>query len=520
MTRPFLTHDGFLIPNAGDVSNPRMAEPDRIDFNTLAHARWGVLEGCLVTVSGLTALISPGLAIVNSTLVTVPNQSISIGSGGNQDRFDLIVVNEAGTALTVVGAYDNDPVFPDPPIGVTVLAAIFAPSSASNLSDNVIDKRKLLSKALLTKIPIGDMLVQNKNDVGNHFTVTGGGTLNWEGDTGLWRSAPATVRINRYLVVDDDIQTGGDVHADGDVTALGRVQGKNVHSGTSRPASGSTIGEIFQDEASGRLYVWRNGAWKELATLDSAQPTGCVMTSVEPPSVMLPLGWIPLDGRTVTEAQYPGLFGLVSMQGYISGTSPNRVMTLPQAEGKVMLTRWGGAVGTVAGPANNRIALNLTHMPRHKHNVTPGYAGGGAVRGTIGRSGTHAHGVAGGEHWHTVNDPGHKHNGMEGPTGTNGDVVGLFWGGRNKIDAYFNDRNHTFSVEAYQWTMPAYAGITINSAGSSHGHIIGQDGDHDHPLYMNDMPQHIHPTTEEDRGDGAEFDITPAHLLVYTYIRS
>jgi hypothetical protein len=520
MSRPALTHDGFLIPNAGDVTNPRMAEPDRIDFNTIASARWGVVEGCLVTVSGLTALIGPGLAIVNGTLVTVLGQSLSIPSGGAQDRFDLVVVNEAGVASSIIGTYSTDPVFPDPPIGVTLLAAIFAPSSVSNLSDNVIDKRKLLSKSLLTKIPTGDMLLQNKNDTGNHFTLTGGGTLGWEGDTGLWRSAPFTLRVNKRLTVDETVQAGGAITTDSDVTALGRVKGRNLQTGNtaSRPATGTT-GEIYQDETSGKLYVWRNGAWKELATLDSAQPTGCVMTSVEPPSVMIPLGWLPLDGRTITEAEYPSMFTLTSMAGYITGTSPNRVMTLPNAEGRVMLTRWGGA-GTVSGPANNRIALNLTNMPRHRHNTAIAYGGGGSLRGTVGRAGTHAHSVGGGEHWHTVNDPGHKHNGMESPIGTNSDVVGLFWGGRNKIDAYFNDRNHTFSVEAYQWTMPAYVGITINSAGSDHGHILGQDGDHDHPLYLNDLPQHIHNTTEQDQGDSTPFDITPAHLTVYTYIRS
>jgi hypothetical protein len=498
-----------------------MAEPDRIDFNTIASARWGVVDGCLVTVSGLTALINPGLVIVNGSLVTVLGQSLSIPSGGSQDRFDLVVINEAGVASSITGASATDPVFPDPPLTVTVLAAIFAPSNVSNLSDNVIDKRKMLSKALLTKIDVGAMLVQNKNDVGNHFTVTGGGTLTWEGDTGLWRSAPFTLRVNKRLTVDETIAAGGDITTDGNVTALGRVKGRNLQTGNtaSRPATGQ-IGEIYQDETSGRIYVWRNSTWKELATLDSAQPTGAVMTSVEPPSVMIPLGWVPFDGRTVTEAEYPAMFALTSMQGYITGTAPNRVMTMPQAEGKVLMTRWAATAGQVGGTTNNRVALALTNMPRHRHYTALSPSGGGPLRGTIGRSGTHAHGVGGGEHWHTLNDPGHKHGALEGVSGQASAAVGLFWGGRNKIDAYFNDRNHTYSVEALQWTMPATTDISINSAGSEHGHIIGQDGDHDHPLYLNDQAPHTHPVSEQDQGDGAPFDITPAHLTVYTYIRS
>lgn len=524
MTRPFLTHDGFLIPNAGDVTNPRMAEPDRIDFNTLASARWGVVEGCLVTISGLTALINPGTAIVNGSIVTVPSQSLSIAAGGAQDRFDLVVINEAGTALTVVGAYSNDPVFPDVPLDRTLLAAVFAPASASNLSDNVVDKRKLLSKSLLTKIDPGAMLLRNKNDVGDHFTLTGGGTFGWEGDTGLWRSAPQTLKVNKHLQLDGTITAGDSITTSGAVTATGRSQGQNLHSGSlaSRPVSGSTIGEIYQDETNGRLYVWKQGAWKELATLDSAQPVGAVMTSVEPPSVMLPLGWVPLDGRTVTEAQYPALFSLASMQAFITGTAPNRVMTMPQAEGRVMLTKWGSTAATAGGANNNLVALSTTHMPRHHHLMSPSttYGGGGPIRGSVSRSGTHAHNVGGGEHWHTLNDPGHKHGALEGVSGQASAAVGLFWGGRNKIDAYFNDRNHTYSVEALQWTMPATTDISINSAGSGHGHILGQDGDHDHIVYITDMAQHTHSVTEQDQGDGAQFNITPAHLSVFTYIRS
>ena len=55
--RRVLKHDGFFVPNAQDVAKPELAEPDRIDFNTIAHARWGVINGCLVTVAGSTATV-------------------------------------------------------------------------------------------------------------------------------------------------------------------------------------------------------------------------------------------------------------------------------------------------------------------------------------------------------------------------------------------------------------------------------------------------------------------------------
>ena len=199
MPRPVVQHDGFLVPNAASVSNPRMAEPDRIDFNTMAHALWGVIEGCEVTVSGRTASITDGMAIVNGMLVTVTQTSTSLGSGGSQDRFDLIAVDQGGTIRVIIGAYSNDPVFPDPPKDVTVLASVFAPATQSNFTDNVVDKRKFLQKQLLTKIDPGEMLIRNANGTGNHYSVTGGGLTSWLGDTTLWRTGPGTLRVQSKL---------------------------------------------------------------------------------------------------------------------------------------------------------------------------------------------------------------------------------------------------------------------------------------------------------------------------------
>ena len=134
MTRPLLIHDGFLVPNASLVSSPRMAEPDQIDFNTVAHALWGVIEGCLVTVSSSTASTLGGLALVNGKMVRVSNKSVNLGIGGALDRFDLIVVDEGGTLGVIQGVEANDPVFKDVPLNNTVLASVFVPTGTSNLS--------------------------------------------------------------------------------------------------------------------------------------------------------------------------------------------------------------------------------------------------------------------------------------------------------------------------------------------------------------------------------------------------
>ena len=94
-----------------------MAEPDQVDFNTVAQARWGVIEGCLVTVSGSQAQCTlGGLALVNGILVNVaPGQTATLGTGGSQDRFDLITVDEGRHAE---GGHQGipaiDPIYPDP----------------------------------------------------------------------------------------------------------------------------------------------------------------------------------------------------------------------------------------------------------------------------------------------------------------------------------------------------------------------------------------------------------------------
>ena len=520
MARPSVTHDGFLIPNAADVTNPRMAEPDRIDFNTLAQGRWGVIEGCLVTVSTKMALVADGLVVVNGQLTPVSAGSVPIGTTA-LDRFDLIVVDQGGTILVIKGVDTNDPVFPDVPVTNTVLAAVFAPAGVSDYSSNVTDKRKFLSKALLTKIPPGDPLVYNKNNTGVHYQTSGAGDTWWEGDTRLWRSNPHELSIDQDLKVLGDLNVGDDITCDA-LTGTGRVQGSNLVSGSTLPGT-ATPGTIYQDD-SGHIYVWRNGAWKELATLDATSPVGTIIQSIQAPSVMQSLGWVALNGATITEAQYGSLFTIPALAGNITGTAPNRSMVLPKADGKVMVTQWGVTPGTTGGNQNsNTITLGMANMPKHRHNVAMTQVSVGPLTGSVLRNGIHSHAVTGGDHGHPqITDPGHAHHGMDLGAGSNiaSAVIGLLWGGPNKIDALFNDRNHTYSVERMEWTMPAYSNITIGSAGSAHGHNIIQDGDHDHQLRLDNILPHDHPVSEQDMGASAAFDITPAYLAVYSYIKA
>ena len=236
-------------------------------------------------------------------------------------------------------------------------------------------------------------------------------------------------------------------------------------------------------------------------------------------SVMIPLGWVPLDGRSISEADYPTLFTLTSLQGLIQGTAPNRTIILPNADNKVLMTKWGSPAARTGGPANNQATLALPNMPQHNHNVSMGVAGSGPISARVSRSGTHGHGISGGSHGHDVVDDGHNHNGAEWINQSRTAVIAVVWGGQNKIDAMFNDRNHTYSVEALDWIAPSQSNVTV-ATNPSHSHNVDQAGDHDHQISVDSAPNHVHAVAQEDRGLGTPFDITPSYLSTYTYIRS
>jgi hypothetical protein len=120
-----------------------------------------------------------------------------------------------------------------------------------------------------------------------------------------------------------------------------------------------------------------------------------------------------------------------------------------------------------------------------------------------------------------VNDPGHAHNGFANPiNGLPGAAVALMWGGQNKIDAYFNDRSHTYSVEAMDWTTSAFTGIEIGETGSQHVHETETATDHTHLVTVDQILPHGHTVTETSVGAGVAVNYTPMYFSVYMYIRS
>lgn len=510
MTRPTVRHDGFLIPNAGLVVSPKMAEPDQIDFNIVGNDRWGVIEGCLVTVSGTTASTLGGTAVVNGVLVTVKLGSASLAVGAAQDRFDLIVTDQSGTLKVIPGISSTDPVFPDPDLTFTVLAAVFASAGNSSFADNVIDKRNWLSDSLLTRLDPAKPLIQNLNGVGNHFLMTGDGQMTWDDDAQLLRASDMTLQVNQNLVVSGDLVVGDSVTAD-DVTTVGRVTSSNLRAGTALPGTGNP-GDLFQNTTTGRLYIWQNSVWQEMATISGAVPVGSIIQSVVAPDVMGLMGWVPLSGQPIQREQYPHLFSIPSLATYITGDT----MVLPDATHRVLLTDFTG-VGHLGGATS--VVLSPSNLPAHDHGIV---MGGGGIHDhavTISHSGSHSHTTTGGTHTHGVTDPGHVHNGAD-YCGNAVSFIAVAWGGRNKLDALFNDKSHTYSVEPVAFTSRAHTDVCVTSSGSSHGHVMNSAGDHDHLTTVSAHSGHTHPITVQSVGSGAPVTIQPPYLTVFTYIRS
>ena len=516
MPRPTVKHDGFLVPHAGDVVNPKMAEPDRIDFNTLGNDRWGVIQGCLVTVSGAMASTLGGIAVVNGVLVIVKSGSALLGVGAAQDRFDLVVTDGNGTLKVVAGAAGDDPVFPDPPPEVTVLAAVFCPSGAGNFVDNVIDKRNWLADALLTSIEEDQPLIKNLDGNGDLYRVMGDGHKVWGEDTEMFRISPYTLQIIRNLLLDGFLQVDEGIEARS-VQADEEITGSNLINGETPPSTANP-GDLFQNDTTGRIYVWQQGEWLELATIRGAVPVGAVIQSLVSPAEMIPLGWVPMAGQPITQEQYPSLFLIPALAQYISHniTTGEDTMFLPDLTGRTLISNFSEA-GTLGG--SGAITLTAANLPRHDHGATSGTGGAHNHSITINRAGAHTHSTSGGGHTHAVSDDGHSHPGADWFGGT-ASMIAVVWGGKNTLDALFNDSSHTYHVEPVNHTARAAAGVVVSSSGSGHGHAMGSGGDHAHTATVGQHGGHTHPLTVNPVGENAPLPFSPLHLTVFTYIRS
>ena len=537
MPGPSVHHGGFLVPNAPDVNDPVMAEPDRIDFNTVAHGQYGVIEGCQVLVDVRKATTTGGTAIVNGKLVAVRYGEVNLTTGGEQDRFDLIVTDDKGTLTAIQGTPAIDPVFPDTPVDTTLLAAVFCPSNTGDFNENIVDKRKFLSKALLTKINPNDMLVQSRNGMGNVFTINGQGDMEWTGASGerptmptgtdakLFRLSPGTLRIEDTLQVKVGLHVegnGGITTSLGQIWAAGRISGSNLRSGPATPITAyplAPLGTIWQQD-DGRIWVKQTSGWVEIASIANAAPVGTIIQSLNDPDSMLAMGWVPMRGNSVSEDQFPNLFTLTALtDGRATGSEPHRTMILPNLTNRIMLTNFDQP-GLLSG--SNTRTLTVANLPAHKHNTAVQQGGKRAVTGSTVPAGGHRHIIEdSGGHVHGNRDDGHAHAGFD----LNGQVMSAvvvvpMGAGGNSIDANFNDANHPLDADVLMWTSKAKAKIEVLAANSPHKHPMSTVEDHVHDLDITELPNHSHGVNESLVGEGQSFSVLPAAINVYSYIRS
>ena len=513
MVRPLTPHRGFLIPNAGRAGERRLSEPDAVDFNTLGNDRWGVIEGCEVECVGTLAVMkTPGRALVDNALVFVSDTQSVFVPVGSVPKYALLGVTAAGTMTLLDGIpSDQDPVFPDVPANVTVLASVYCPAGAPDLSNYVIDKRTILQSVLHGIAPgnVDFLRTQAKNVPGSNgsaplgeaveaWAVRGDGQMRWGAgaaapDAFLYRSAPEDDHHRQHADGrHHHRQQGERRHGHGRRRRQGcRCSSWHRHGWQHRPnppgqvsttQAGLVLGALLQDPTDGEVYILRmdnstpsKRVWKRLAVSDEIIPAGTILQSLREPGEMTLEGWVPLSGQTITETQYPTLFGVNTLKKSIKAGTP-RSMTLPDARNRVLKTVASGA-GTTGGSATK--ALTEANMPPHDHNVrsTP--------------AGVHGHALHI-DNSQPISGGGYDYYGAEAA------VIISAWGGRNKLDALFNDRSHTYSCEPALLRKPQYSHVT----GS-----IGGAGDHFHSM------------TESTRGSGTAFNIETPYLTVYTYIR-
>lgn len=518
-----VSHGGFLIPNAEGSFSTKMAEPDQIDFNILGNSKWGVVRGCEVSIQSAStvAVCAGGLAVVNGSLVNVTAaQSVTLGSGGSQPRFDLVGVDEFGVLKIIPGSPSADPVFPDVPTSVTVLAAVYCPVGSSNFSSTITDKRNMLQSVFASSLNATGPLLLNRDHSGvDTFKIDSNGRIEWTfGDLALYRNAVGSLRTSGSFTADGTLSVGTDASVGGDMTAVGVVRGSNFRNQSSFPTS-APKGTILQKD--GDIYVQTSDtgvSWEQLVTAADNNQPGDIKQSLRSPSQMP--GWLPLIGQTISESEYPQLFSVGGLQHLIVEGSP-RVMVLPDASNRVLLSS-NTSIGTSGG--SSTVNIGITNLPSHSHNVSTTGAGAHSHSVTLGPAGRHSHSTLtsgnAGKHTHGVSDPGHTHRGPDF-FGYNLPYIVSVIGANNRLDGPVNDTSHTYHVDQFPNTGRGTTGITVTDANSAHQHQTDEVADHTHAGSATSAEgNHTHNISESVVGGGQPLTISPPHLTVYTYIKT
>ena len=222
--------------------------------------------------------------------------------------------------------------------------------------------------------------------------------------------------------------------------------------------------------------------------------------------------------------QYPALFEVPGLASYVSGTGDNRVMTLPDATGRVLMTSFSQTKALcTGGTTNNQVTLLTGNMPTHKHGVGSRphqlpcrlhlHLGAVWTAGTV-MGGTRVEGTV-----HGVVVEHHIHYGFD----------------MNTAPSTWESVSTRRSLQARRSVQrpqpPGHGGpvplhdachsqrVTVNSHRFRTHATINREADHKHPISGNIPYATTHAVTRTTLVMETPFDITPAFLTIYTYIR-
>lgn len=200
---------GFTIPNEADAGAADQAEIDKVDIDILVAALTGtgVLSGGTVTAQGTpdgTVAVAAGTAKAGTTFVTIGAGNVTVGNGhATLPRFDLIVVDNAGSKSCTAGTAAANAVFPAIPANSVVLAAVYRPPTATTVTtSHITDKRCIIGAStiltsFINEVQGADIASASTTDLGaatgNYIDVTGTTTI-----TALGTVQAGTRRIVRF----------------------------------------------------------------------------------------------------------------------------------------------------------------------------------------------------------------------------------------------------------------------------------------------------------------------------------
>lgn len=515
---------GYYIPNATEAGiDVEQAAPDRIDFNTLGNQRYGVIEGCALNYADPIGVGSGvNIVVVDGAPHSFNDTTVPKPIPGANDRFDLIVYDSTAGVVTVPGTQSNDPVFPTLSDTQTLLGAVWVPTGGSGDSSDLVDKRVMLTGALVSSVGDSDAMIQNTRGPGDvRFQVNGDGRMTWR-DVSLYRASAGKLATDKTLRA-QNLEITNNASVVKDLVVQGLLSGANFTFGNGAPTSSQgSVGYLYIQQNSGGA-VWfktANGWTKILGDIGGADPVSgtppaTVISSVLPIGHAFLAGWLPMTGLEYSKDTIGRLYDLRGIAPFSDWWNAGpETMTIPDMTDR---TVFGGTNGELAG--SNLASIAQANLPAHKHfSDTNTESAGGHQHSSSITGGSHTHTMSsGGTHSHDINDPSHTHHGSNF---FGADLIGVVWGGQNKIDGPFNDASHTYSVEAVTAVLDAVTGVTVKSTGSAHTHNLSTDS-HSHDATINPAGGHVHGLpTESSVGTNTPLDTTPAHLKATFYIKT